>query len=82
MLCLIKPLPDSYAIINHTGYRRCYSHSKCFSTGALVCHLAAQCLDSERRFLLPVAPPERGGKRGSFPLWVDVQKLCNMCALQ
>ena len=27
----------------------------------------------------PVAPP--GGKGGSFPLWADVQKLCNMCAL-
>jgi len=26
-----------------------------------------------------VAPP--GGKGGSFPLWVDVQKLCNMCVL-
>jgi len=21
-----------------------------------------------------------GGREGSFPLWVDVQKLCNMCA--
>ena len=26
--------------------------------------------------LVPVAPPG-----GSFPLWVDVQKLCNMCVL-
>ena len=26
-----------------------------------------------------VAPP--GGKGGSFPLWVDIQKLCNMCVL-
>ena len=26
-----------------------------------------------------VAPP--GGKGGSFPLWADVQKLCNMCVL-
>jgi len=25
----------------------------------------------------PVAPP--GGEGGSFPAWVDVQKLCNMC---
>ena len=23
----------------------------------------------------------RGGEGGSFPLWVDVQKLCNMCVL-
>ena len=28
---------------------------------------------------IAVAPP--GGKGGSFPLWVDVQKLCNMCVL-
>ena len=27
-----------------------------------------------------VAPPG-GGKGGSFPLWVDVQKLRNMCVL-
>ena len=28
----------------------------------------------------PVAPP--GGRGGSFPpLWMDVQKLCNMCVL-
>ena len=27
-----------------------------------------------------VAPPG-GGKGGSFPLWVDVRKLCNMCVL-
>ena len=26
-----------------------------------------------------VAPP--GGRRGSFPLWVDVQKVCDMCVL-
>jgi len=26
-----------------------------------------------------VAPP--AGEGGSFPLWVDVQKLCNMCVL-
>jgi len=26
-----------------------------------------------------VAPPGRKG--GSFPLWVNVQKLCNMCVL-
>ena len=81
MLCLIKPLPDSYAIINHTGYRRCYSHSKCFSTGALVCHLlnnawiasGGSCYQWRR---------QRGGRGEAFPLWVDVQKLCNMCALQ
>jgi len=24
---------------------------------------------------------QRGEGRGSFPLWVDVQKLCNMCVL-
>jgi len=32
------------------------------------------------RLFTPVAPPE-GGKGGSSPLWVDVQKLCNMCVL-
>jgi len=26
----------------------------------------------------PVAPPE-GGRGEASPLWVDVQKLCNMC---
>jgi len=30
--------------------------------------------------LVAVAPPEGGGRKGgSFFLWVDVQKLCNMC---
>jgi len=24
---------------------------------------------------------QRGVKGGSFPLWVDVQKLCNMCVM-
>ena len=30
----------------------------------------------------PVAPPERGRGREASPLWVDVRKLCNVCALQ
>ena len=29
--------------------------------------------------LEPVVPPERKGE--ASPLWVDVQKLCNMCVL-
>ena len=35
---------------------------------------------SVRAYIYTVAPP-RGGEGGSFPLWVDVQKLCNMCVL-
>ena len=34
-------------------------------------------LASTMIWLQPVATP--GGKGGSSPLWVDVQKLCNMC---
>jgi len=44
--------------------------------------LGKYCNDSTRVHLLherPVAPP--GGRGGSFPLWADVQKLCNMCVL-
>ena len=38
-------------------------------------------VDAVRRYMDsgPVAPP--GGRGEASPLWVDVQKLCNMCVL-
>ena len=58
------------------------------SSGSLIDKVLRNCKEQTLRdhiccslHVLSARGAARGGEGGSFPLWVDVQKLCNMCVL-
>jgi len=76
--CVPNSGPREFRYCKSTVYVASKNHRRLSSLTKLAT-IDSRAVTELPRLFTPVAPPE--GRRKLSPLWVDVQKLCNMCVL-